>query len=59
LVAYQVSGEMAMLEAAAAPGGIDRERVIIESLTGIARAGADVILTYFAVEAAALVEGSP
>ncbi len=58
LVAYQVSGEMAMIEAAAAKGWVDRERVIVESLTGIARAGADIILTYFAVEAAALVEAS-
>lgn len=58
VVAYQVSGEMAMIEAAAANGWVDRERVIMESLTGIARAGADIILTYFAVEAAALVEGS-
>ena len=58
LVAYQVSGEMAMIEAAAANGWVDREKVIVESLTGIARAGADIILTYFAVEAAALVEAS-
>jgi len=58
VVAYQVSGEMAMIEAAAANGWVDRERVIVESLTGIARAGADIILTYFAVEAAALVEAS-
>lgn len=58
LVAYQVSGEMAMIEAAASQGWIDRERVIIESLTGIARAGADVILTYFAIDAAKLIEGS-
>lgn len=56
VVAYQVSGEMAMIEAAAANGWVDRERVIMESLTGIARSGADIILTYFAVEAAALVE---
>lgn len=56
VVAYQVSGEMAMIEAAAANGWVDREKVIVESLTGIARAGADIILTYFAVEAAALVE---
>jgi porphobilinogen synthase len=55
VVAYQVSGEMAMIEAAAANGWIDRERVIMESLTGIARAGADVILTYFAIEAAGLI----
>jgi porphobilinogen synthase len=58
VVAYQVSGEMAMIEAAAANGWVDREKVIVESLTGIARAGADIILTYFAVEAAALVEAS-
>ncbi len=56
LVAYQVSGEMAMIEAAAANGWVDREKVIVESLTGIARAGADITLTYFAVEAAGLVE---
>lgn len=55
LVAYQVSGELAMIEAAASRGWIERERVIIESLTGIARAGADVILTYFAIDAAALI----
>lgn len=54
LVAYQVSGEMAMIEAAAARGWIDRERIIAESLTGIFRAGADVVLTYFAVEVAEL-----
>jgi porphobilinogen synthase len=58
LVAYQVSGEMAMIEAAAANGWVDRDRVILESLTGIARAGADVILTYFSVDAARLVEAS-
>lgn len=58
LVAYQVSGEMAMIEAAAARGWVDREKVIVESLTGIARAGADIILTYFAVEASALVEAA-
>lgn len=56
VVAYQVSGEMAMIEAAAANGWVERERVILESLTGIGRAGADVILTYFAVEAARLIE---
>jgi porphobilinogen synthase len=55
VVAYQVSGEFAMIEAAAARGWIDRERVMIESLTGIARAGAGVILTYFAIEACGLV----
>ena len=56
VVAYQVSGEMAMIEAAAANGWVERDRVIIESLTGIARAGADLILTYFAVDAAGLIE---
>ncbi len=58
VAAYQVSGEFAMIEAAAANGWIDRERVIVESLLGIARAGADVILTYFAVDAARLLEES-
>ena len=50
--AYQVSGEYSMIEAAAAQGWIDRRRTIVESLTGIRRAGADAVLTYFAVEAA-------
>jgi len=50
--AYQVSGEYAMIEAAAAHGWIDRERAIDESLTGILRAGADAVLTYWAIEAA-------
>lgn len=52
VAAYQVSGEYAMLEAAAAKGWIDRERAIQESLISIARAGADVILTYWALEVA-------
>jgi len=50
--AYQVSGEFAMIEAAAANGWIDRERAILESVTSIRRAGADAVLTYFAVELA-------
>ncbi len=50
--AYQVCGEYAMIEAAAAHGWIDRERAIDESLTGIVRAGADAVLTYWAIEAA-------
>ncbi len=50
--AYQVSGEYAMVEAAAANGWIDRERTIDETLTAFARAGADAVLTYWAVEAA-------
>jgi porphobilinogen synthase len=51
--AYQVSGEYAMLKAAAAQGWLDEERVMEESLIGIKRAGADFILTYFAREMAA------
>lgn len=58
VVAYQVSGELAMIEAAAEKGWLDRDRIVIESLTGIARAGADVILTYLALDAARLLEGT-
>jgi porphobilinogen synthase len=54
VAAYQVSGEYAMICAAAEKGWIDRERVVMESLLGIRRAGADFILTYFATEAARL-----
>jgi len=54
LAAYQVSGEYAMIEAAARNNWIDRERVIMESLTSIRRAGASIILTYYAQEAARL-----
>jgi porphobilinogen synthase len=54
LVAYQVSGEYAMLEAAAANGWIDRDRAILESLTSIKRAGADLIITYYAEKLAKL-----
>jgi len=50
--AYQVSGEYSMIEAAAAHGWIDRERAVDESLTSIVRAGADAVLTYWAIEAA-------
>ena len=53
LAAYQVSGEYAALHAAAARGWIDLRRGALESLTGIARAGADMIVTYFALDAAA------
>jgi porphobilinogen synthase len=52
VAAYQVSGEYAMVEAAAANGWLDRVRVIEETLTSIRRAGAQIILTYWAVEAA-------
>jgi len=54
LAAYQVSGEYAMIEAAARNNWIDRERVIMESLISIRRAGASIILTYHALEAARL-----
>nr|BEK66546.1 porphobilinogen synthase [Kitasatospora purpeofusca] len=54
--AYQVSGEYAMVEAAAANGWIDRERMILETLTSLRRAGAEQILTYWALEAAAMVK---
>lgn len=52
VVAYQVSGEFSMIEAAAANGWIDGDRVMLESLTGITRAGASIVLTYFATRAA-------
>ncbi len=52
VAAYQVSGEYAMVEAAAAQGWIDRRRTILETLTGIRRAGAGLVLTYWATEAA-------
>jgi porphobilinogen synthase len=51
VAAYNISGEYAMIEAAAANGWIDRERSILETLTSIRRAGADIILTYWASEA--------
>jgi porphobilinogen synthase len=54
VAAYNISGEYAMVEAAAAHGWIDREAAILETLTSIRRAGADVILTYWAAEAAGL-----
>jgi porphobilinogen synthase len=53
VAAYQISGEYSQIEAAAERGWIDRDRVMMESLTGIRRAGAQVILTYYALEAAA------
>lgn len=56
MAAYQVSGEYAMLHAAAANGWLDLKRCALESLTSIKRAGADMILTYFAKEAARWVE---
>jgi porphobilinogen synthase len=52
VAAYQVSGEFAMIEAAAERGWIDRDRAILESITSIHRAGADIVLTYWAAEVA-------
>jgi porphobilinogen synthase len=54
LAAYQVSGEFSLIEAAAQMGWVERERIILESLTSIRRAGADIILTYFAKDVARL-----
>jgi len=58
VAAYNVSGEYAMVEAAAANGWINREAAILESLTSIRRAGADIVLTYWAAEAAGLLRRS-
>ncbi len=55
LAAYQVSGEFSMIKAAAERGWIDGDRVMMDSLLGIRRAGADVLITYFAVDAAAAI----
>ena len=52
IAAYQVSGEYLMIKSAAATGWLDEPRLVLESLTSIRRAGADIILTYFATEAA-------
>jgi porphobilinogen synthase len=54
IAAYNVSGEYAMIEAAAERGWIDRDRIVLETLTGIRRAGADIIITYHALHAAKL-----
>jgi porphobilinogen synthase len=59
IAAYNVSGEYAMLKAAAEKGWIDYDRVMLETLLSIRRAGADIILTYHAKEAASLLRGSP
>ncbi|RZT88536.1 porphobilinogen synthase [Pseudonocardia sediminis] len=56
VAAYQISGEYAMIEAAAERGWLERERTILETLTSIRRAGADVILTYWAVEVAGMLD---
>ena len=52
VVAYQVSGEFSLIKAAAAHGWIDERAVVLETLTGIARAGADLVISYFAVDVA-------
>lgn len=57
VAAYNVSGEYSMIKAAAANGWLDEQRVMMETLTAIRRAGADLILTYFAKDAARLLEG--
>jgi porphobilinogen synthase len=56
IAAYNVSGEYAMVKAAAANGWIDERRVVLEILTGIVRAGADFVLTYHAADAARWIE---
>ena len=56
VVAYQVSGEYSMIEAAARNGWVDRERIVLESLLAIKRAGADLIITYYAELLAKLIE---
>ncbi|MFO7713878.1 MAG: porphobilinogen synthase, partial [Desulfosarcina sp.] len=55
LAAYNVSGEFSMIKAAEKMGWIDGQKVMMETLTAIKRAGADMILTYFAMDAAALI----
>jgi len=59
VAAYNVSGEYAMLKAAAQNGWVDEQRAMLEMLTGIRRAGADMILTYFAKDAARALQGGP
>ena len=58
VAAYQVSGEYAMIQAAAERGWVDGPRAMMEALLGIRRAGADIVLTYFAIEAAELLRRS-
>ena len=57
VAAYQVSGELAMLEAAAANGWLERDRAMLETLTSIRRAGADIVVTYWATEVARALGG--
>ena len=56
IAAYNVSGEYAMIEAAAANGWIDKERIVMETLLGMRRAGSDIIITYHAPYAAKLLQ---
>jgi porphobilinogen synthase len=58
IAAFNVSGEYSMIKAAAANGWIDHDRAMMESLLSIKRAGAGIIITYFALEAARILEGS-
>jgi porphobilinogen synthase len=53
IAAYQVSGEYLMIKSASAAGWLDEKKIVLETLTGIRRAGADIILTYYAKQAAA------
>ena len=57
LVAYNVSGEYSMVKAAAAQGWIDERAVVMESLIGMKRAGADLIISYFAKDVAGYLKG--
>ena len=57
IAAYQVSGEYSMIKAAGLNGWIDEQRIMRETLTAIKRAGADLILTYFAKDAAKVLKG--
>jgi porphobilinogen synthase len=59
LAAHCVSGEYAMIEFAATAGALDREATVLEALTSVRRAGADMILTYHAREAAAWLHAAP
>jgi porphobilinogen synthase len=56
LAAYNVSGEYSMIKAAAQMGWIDEEKAMVESLTAIKRAGADILITYFAMQMALLLK---
>ena len=57
LAVYHVSGEYAMVKAAAANGWIDEKRIVLETLTSMKRAGADIIITYHAIDAAKWLKG--